>query len=108
MQVKVAEHTVPKVTRWGTVNRSLNQHLVWIKNDDSDQWIHCGYVGTTAFLPLSGFPQELVPDVAAKCGELLGRDVSFVNAPPTMAEIQTALDSGSGGNNTDDDEDDNE
>jgi hypothetical protein len=104
MEIKLEEHTVPKITRWGTVQRSLNQHIVSIKTDDSAKWLHCGYVGTSAFLPLSGFPNELVPDVARLCGEHLGRDVSYVNAPPTMAEIQAGLDSNPV--TTTDDEDD--
>ena len=92
MEIKLEEHTIPKQTRWGTVQRSLNQHIVSIKTDETAGWLHCGYVGMTAFLPLSGFPNELVPEVARLCGEHLRRDVAYVKAPPTMSEIQSVLD----------------
>lgn len=104
MQVELREHTVPKQTQWGTVQRSLNQHIVMIRNAETDKWMQCGYVGTTAFLPLAGFPNELVPDVARLCGEHLGRDVGYASAPPTMAEAQRMVDAAQG--NTQDDEGD--
>lgn len=102
MKIKVTEHKVPKRTRWGTVEKSLNQHYVHMQNPDSGEWIHCGYVGQTAFLPLAGFPVELVEGVQAKCSELLDRKLTSAAPPPTMAQVQAALDSASPASDDDD------
>lgn len=103
-KLKLIEHVVEKKTTWGTVKRSLNQHIVMIADDDG-RYIQCGYVGTTAFLPLCGFPRELVADVAAQCSEILGREITGANPPPTLreaAEIVRSLKS------QDDDQDEDE
>lgn len=86
VELQVVEHTVPKTTRWGTVQKSLNQHIVRIKNDEG-LFVHCGYVGVSDFLPLSGFPRELCEEVAAVCSKELNRKVGFQNPPPSITEI---------------------
>lgn len=87
VEIQLEEHTVPKKTAWGTVQKSLNQHIVRIKNDDG-KFVQCGYVGVKDFLPLSGFPQELCKAVAQECSKQLNREVGFQNPPPSIAEIE--------------------
>lgn len=81
MKVTVKEDTVVKETQWGPVTRSLNQHMVFVNGSLA------GYVGKTSFLPLCGFPRELVDSVSAKCGELLGRQVLATEPPPSMEQL---------------------
>lgn len=85
MNVRVEEHTIPKVTDWGVVQKSLNQHRVFL-NDKL-----CGYVGVTHFLPLAGFPQELVAGVAAECSKLLNKNVQCGDAPPSINELVSMM-----------------
>jgi hypothetical protein len=87
MKIELREHTVPKKTHWGTVEKSLNQHIVLIENDATKQMVQCGYVGETAFLPLAGFPQELCEKVAAECSKQLGKPVSAGEAPPSLTKL---------------------
>jgi len=87
MKIELREHTVPKKTHWGTVEKSLNQHIVLIENDATKQMVQCGYVGETAFLPLSGFPQELCEAVAAECSKQLGKPVAAGVAPPSLTKL---------------------
>ena len=87
MKIELREHTVPKKTHWGTVEKSLNQHIVLIENDATKQMVQCGYVGETAFLPLSGFPQELCEAVANECSKQLGKPVAAGVAPPSLARL---------------------
>ena len=93
MKIEVREHTVPKKTLWGTVEKSLNQHIVLIENSDTGEMVQCGYVGDTAFLPLSGFPQELCQDVADECTKLLGKPVAAGTAPPSLKQIAEMIQS---------------
>lgn len=85
MNVRCEEHTVDKNTDWGVVKKSLNQHKVFL-NDKL-----CGYVGVTHFLPLCGFPQELVKGVAAECSKLLGKPVQCGEAPPSVNQLVNML-----------------
>ena len=87
MKIELKEHTVPKKTQWGTVEKSLNQHIVLIENDETKEMVQCGYVGTTAFLPLAGFPQELCAEVAAECAKHLGKPVLAGEAPPSLTKL---------------------
>ena len=87
VKIELRPHTVPKKTPWGTIDKSLNQHIVLLKNQDSGQFVQCGYVGDTAFLPLSGFPQELCDEVAAECAKQLGKEVAAGIAPPGLNEL---------------------
>ena len=94
MKIELKEHTVPKKTAWGTVQKSLNQHIVLIENDETKQMVQCGYVGATHFLPLSGFPQELCDLVAAECTKILGKPVAAGIAPPSLDEIAEMIAAG--------------
>ncbi len=94
MKIELKEHKVPKKTAWGTVEKSLNQHIVLIENDETKQMIQCGYVGATHFLPLSGFPQELCEAVAAECEKQLGKPVAAGIAPPSLEQIAEMISSG--------------
>ena len=49
--------------------------------------VHCGYIGDTAFLPLSGFPNELSQEVAVKATAELGRPIGTVEAPLSISQI---------------------
>jgi hypothetical protein len=86
LKIEFKEHTVAKSTRFGTVQRSLNQHLVYIEND-AKEMVHCGYIGDTAFLPLSGFPNELSKEVADAATAKFGRPIGTVEAPLSIAQI---------------------
>jgi hypothetical protein len=91
MKIEVREHKVPKKTLWGTVEKSLNQYVVLIENEETKQFVQCGYVGETTFLPLSGFPQELCEEVASECSKLIGKHVAAGTAPPSLAELAKML-----------------
>ena len=86
MKIELKEHTVEKKTHWGTVTKSLNQHVVMIENDNGEMR-QCGYVGTSAFLPLTGFPAELVGPVADECEKQLGRKLDRVDPPPSFRQM---------------------
>lgn len=86
IEVQVEEQKCKKETAWGVVERSLGQHIVRIKNEEG-KFVHCGYVGTKAFLPLSGFPAELVEDVCKACEKELGRTLERVAPPPSLKQI---------------------
>lgn len=91
MKIELKEHTVPKKTLWGTVQRSLNQHIVLIdveQPDGTSKMVQCGYVGATAFLPLCGFPVELVEPVTRECEKQLGRKLDSAAPPPSLRQIQ--------------------
>lgn len=90
MNVTVREHTVDKNTTWGVVKQSLNQHMVFV-NDNL-----AGYVGVTHFLPLCGFPKEMVADVAKQCSELLGKDVQCGDPPPSVNQLLNMLEQNDG------------
>lgn len=93
IEVRLEEQTVDKPTQYGTVKRSMNQHKVYILNDDTGKFTHCGYVGVQAFLPLAGFPRELLEDVTEACRQQLGRDeLGAGQPPPSYKELQTILD----------------
>lgn len=87
MKIELIEHKVPKKTMFGTIQKSLNQHIVLIENSDTNKMVQCGYVGATHFLPLSGFPQELCEEVAAECSKQLGKPVAAGEAPPSLDKI---------------------
>lgn len=89
MKVSIQEHMVPKNTAWGPVQRSLGQHIVFLEVDGVKK--QCGYIGKTAFLPLSGFPRELVGEVTKQCSKLVGRDLTGSPPPPSMAELATII-----------------
>jgi len=89
VEVQVVEHIVPKETHWGVVDKSLNQHIVRVK--DGDKFVMCGYIGTKAFLPLSGFPKELVDEVADECEKLLNRKIERIAPPPSLTQIAEML-----------------
>lgn len=91
LKVECKEHTVPKATSWGTVERSLNQHMVFVENNDTKQMVHAGYVGAKAFLPLAGFPKELVTQVTTECGKILNRKLESVDPPPSIDQVAEML-----------------
>ena len=90
MKIELKEHTVEKKTHWTTFQKSLNQHKVFIENDDGNM-MQCGYVGVHAFLPLSGFPAELVDAVADECERQLNRKLERVSPPPSWAQMQAMI-----------------
>lgn len=106
MKIELREHTVPKKTHWGTVQKSLNQHIVLIENDETKTMVQCGYVGATAFLPLAGFPQELCAEVAAECSKQLGKPVSAGEAPPSLTKLAEMIAEQTNGDEPDESEDD--
>ena len=93
MEIELRPHVSPEKTHWGTVSKSLNQDIVLIQNIDNGEFVQCGYVGDTHFLPLAGFPQELCDAVAAKCSEKLGKPVTAGVAPPSLEELTEFLNS---------------
>jgi hypothetical protein len=90
MEVQLEEDVCKKKTAWGVVERSLGQHIVRIKNDEG-KFVHCGYVGEKAFLPLCGFPAELVDEVANACEKQLGRKLERTSPPPSLSQIAEML-----------------
>jgi len=86
MKIELIEHKLEKKTHFGTIMKSLNQHIVLIENDEG-KMAHCGYVGVNAFLPLCGFPVELVEEVANECERQLGRKLDRVAPPPSLKQI---------------------
>ena len=87
MKIELTEHKVPKKSKWGTVDRSLKQHIVHVLNDDTGKMVQAGYIGDTHFLPLPGFPAEYVDEVAAYATEQLGRPIAGTQPPPTLDEV---------------------
>jgi hypothetical protein len=87
MQIKVEPHIAKEKTQWGTVDTFMNQHLVFVLNEDTNQFVQCGFVGDTHFLPLSGFPQSACEQVAKLCEEQLGKPVAAGIAPPGLDEL---------------------
>jgi len=87
MKIQLVPHVALTKTPWGTVEKSLNQHIVLLENSETKKMVQCGYVGDTAFLPLSGFPQELCEAVAAECSKQLGKPVAAGIAPPGLEEL---------------------
>lgn len=91
MEIRLVEQTADKTTSWGVIQKSLKQHVVMLLNEDNGKFTQCGYVGTTHFLPLAGFPQELVDDVAALCSQQLNRDVQSGRAPLSYSQLAEKL-----------------
>ena len=91
IDLKLEEHVVDKETQYGTVRRSLNQHKVYLLNDENGKYTHCGFVGVTHFLPLSGFPPELLEDVTRECSRQLGREVLSGKPPLSRAALEEAI-----------------
>lgn len=90
--MRLEEQFVDKQTQAGTVKRSLNQHRVFVLNDETGKYTHCGYVGVHAFLPLAGFPRELLEDVTEECRKQLGREQLGAGKPPlSYDQIQAAI-----------------
>lgn len=90
MEVKLIEHTVPKKTQWGTVQKSLNQHYVLLLNEETGKFTQCGFVGPVAFQPLCGFPPEMVDEVTKLCEQQLGRQLVGSAPPVSMEQIAAA------------------
>lgn len=107
IKVEVREHTYPKRTPWGVVQKSLGQHIVLVENSETGQMIQAGYVGDTAFLPLAGFPKELVSEVTAECSKQLGKPLYGVEPPPTVDQVAEML-AASNKTTSDDDETEDE
>lgn len=97
VEIKLQPHICKQKTQWGAVEKPLNQHIVSMKNAETGQFVQCGYVGDTAFLPLSGFPQELCEPVAAECAKQLGKPVAAGVAPPGLEELVAIVSQGAGG-----------
>lgn len=76
VEVMLEHFTVPKKTRFGTVERSTGQDKVYVK-DDLGIWKHCGYLGHASmhFAPLVGVPQELVEPIRKECERQKGKAV---------------------------------
>ncbi len=104
MRIELREHVAPTQTPWGVVDKSLNQQIVLLENSDTGQFVQCGYVGDTHFLPLSGFPQELCDGIAAECAKLLGKPVVAGIAPPSLEELAVILSNGKDAEAGEDDE----
>jgi hypothetical protein len=102
MEVKLVPHVSVEKTPYGTVSRSQNQEIVLLKNEDTDAFVQCGYVGDTHFLPLSGFPQELCGAVAEECSKQLGRPVAAGVAPPGLSELVAIVNANAGVSEDDD------
>jgi hypothetical protein len=84
IKLRLDDFVVPKKTHYGTVMRSTGQDKVYIWNDDTDNWTHCGYLthNTNVYLPLVGVPQELVPLIADECAKQKSVKVSHVDSVP--------------------------
>lgn len=91
LEVKLERHTGIKETPYGPVVQDMNQDKVYVLNDETGKFTHCGFVGVHAFLPLCGFPQELVEAVTAECERQLGRPLSRGDVPLTFQEIQDVV-----------------
>lgn len=83
IELLLEEHVVEKKTIYGTVQRSLGQDKVYIRNEDK-VWKHCGFLThiTKTFLPLVGVPQELVQPIAMECARMKCERVGFVPSVP--------------------------
>jgi hypothetical protein len=85
--VKLVPMTVPKVVGNLVVQKSLNQDRVDIYNERGDgaTWGYCPTVeGHGTFLPLSGFPKELVGEVQRQINEIRGFAAGEGPPPPQM------------------------
>jgi len=83
------EETIGNVT----VTKSLNQDIVIIVTAQGQQsWGYCPTVpGHGTFLPLSGFPMELVGEVQRQINEIRGENFAppeMIESGPTAAEEQ--------------------
>ena len=88
MEVALEEHKVKKKTRWGSVERSLNQHIVYVVNDAGEK-VQAGYIGThkgAKFCPLAGFPQELAKAVCDAIAEQRGGGTIKSAAAPAIPD----------------------
>lgn len=104
VQIRLDRHTATKVTRYGSVEQDLGQDKVFILNDETGKYTHCGYVGPFAFLPLCGFPKELVETVTQKCSAEVGRELYAGKVPLSYAQMQEILKSRASGSVTDSDD----
>jgi hypothetical protein len=87
--VKLVPMTVPKVVGNLVVQKSLNQDRVDIFNEKGEgaTWGYCPTVeGHGTFLPLSGFPKELVGEVQRQINILRGFKDGEGPPPPQMIE----------------------
>lgn len=109
MKIQLQEHTCEKQTQWGAVTQSLNQHKVFIETDEG-KLAQCGYVGVKDFLPLCGFPKELVEPVRAECEKQLNRKLGSVDPPPSFTQIaeMIAVQQAASESELDDDSEDDE
>lgn len=72
--VKLEPFTLQETVGNLTVTKSLNQDRVIIVTDSGQRtWGYCStFAGHEVFLPLSGFPKELVPEVQRQINILKG------------------------------------
>lgn len=90
IKIQLIEFTVPKKTHYGTVERSMGQDKVYVWNDDTNNWTHCGYLthNTNVFLPLVGVPKELVPAIAEQCAKEKSVQVKHVESVPLEEPVE--------------------
>ena len=86
--VQSIEHTLPKKTRYGTIERSLGQDKVYCKNE-TGQWKHCGFLfhAHRGFQGLVDFPHELGADLCKELAKIKGYPVAFLGAPESVPEF---------------------
>lgn len=87
-EVVLVPHEVKQKVKNVTVTKSLQQDQVYIVTTDGRQlW---GYCPTDekrgGFLPLSGFPKELVPEVQKQINHLRGYKAGEGPEPPVILE----------------------
>jgi len=89
IKLRLDDFVIPKKTHYGTVMRSMGQDKVYIWNDDTDNWTHCGYFTheTHIFLPLVGVPKELVPAIAEECGKQKSVEAKHVDSMPVSEPV---------------------
>ena len=100
MKVELVEHKAKKKTRYGKIEKSLNQYIVMMQRDDMPHAIQVGYFGTqkdAKFLPLCGFPDELADEVCKGIQEWLAENKDqydkkpdAVPAPPSDSQVEEA------------------
>jgi len=89
IKLRLDDFVVPKKTHYGTVLRSTGQDKVYIWNDDTENWTHCGYLTHESgyFLPLVGVPKELVPVIAEQCAKQKSVKVKYVDSVPVSEPV---------------------
>jgi hypothetical protein len=84
MQVELVEHTLPKRTREGLEQRSLNQWLVFASYGEGSRY-RVGVLGMhegAKFLPTTvDLSPEEAKEIAEECQRMLGRRVDYQNPP---------------------------